>query len=166
MFSLLVWNAYRYLALSREGQKRNHDNDPKVSSFKVFWSCKWCDFYGQKLFLRPILQNKVSYFLYVYCRAKLGMPQFLSTDSQSLLRMLFKRNPGNRLGIYAVNIFYSLWTGSGSNLGAYGILNHELIIWSIVGMKNVSPTLLIFDHYHSNFLFALISDSIPFFKGY
>uniref|UniRef100_UPI00398ECECA ribosomal protein S6 kinase alpha-3 isoform X4 n=1 Tax=Pristiophorus japonicus TaxID=55135 RepID=UPI00398ECECA len=31
-------------------------------------------------------------------KAKLGMPQFLSTDSQSLLRMLFKRNPGNRLG--------------------------------------------------------------------
>ncbi|XP_067848743.1 ribosomal protein S6 kinase alpha-3 isoform X2 [Heptranchias perlo] len=31
-------------------------------------------------------------------KAKLGMPQFLSTDSQSLLRMLFKRSPGNRLG--------------------------------------------------------------------
>ncbi|XP_078088481.1 ribosomal protein S6 kinase alpha-3 isoform X7 [Mustelus asterias] len=31
-------------------------------------------------------------------KAKLGMPQFLSSDSQSLLRMLFKRNPGNRLG--------------------------------------------------------------------
>ncbi|XP_051870058.1 ribosomal protein S6 kinase alpha-3 isoform X2 [Pristis pectinata] len=31
-------------------------------------------------------------------KAKLGMPQFLSADSQSLLRMLFKRNPGNRLG--------------------------------------------------------------------
>ncbi|XP_059823945.1 ribosomal protein S6 kinase alpha-3 isoform X2 [Hypanus sabinus] len=31
-------------------------------------------------------------------KAKLGMPQFLSVDSQSLLRMLFKRNPGNRLG--------------------------------------------------------------------
>lgn len=32
------------------------------------------------------------------CRAKLGMPQFLSLDAQSLLRNLFKRNPGNRLG--------------------------------------------------------------------
>lgn len=31
-------------------------------------------------------------------KAKLGMPQFLSTDAQSLLRMLFKRNPANRLG--------------------------------------------------------------------
>jgi len=31
-------------------------------------------------------------------RAKLGMPQFLSPDAQSLLRMLFKRNPSNRLG--------------------------------------------------------------------
>lgn len=31
-------------------------------------------------------------------RAKLGMPQFLSPEAQSLLRMLFKRNPSNRLG--------------------------------------------------------------------
>uniref|UniRef100_A0A8C7MP45 non-specific serine/threonine protein kinase n=1 Tax=Oncorhynchus kisutch TaxID=8019 RepID=A0A8C7MP45_ONCKI len=31
-------------------------------------------------------------------KAKLGMPQFLSVEAQSLLRMLFKRNPANRLG--------------------------------------------------------------------
>lgn len=31
-------------------------------------------------------------------RAKLGMPQFLSSEAQSLLRNLFKRNPANRLG--------------------------------------------------------------------
>lgn len=31
-------------------------------------------------------------------KAKLGMPQFLSTEAQSLLRVLFKRNPQNRLG--------------------------------------------------------------------
>lgn len=31
-------------------------------------------------------------------RAKLGMPQFLSPEAQSLLRSLFKRNPSNRLG--------------------------------------------------------------------
>ncbi|XP_066505963.1 ribosomal protein S6 kinase alpha-1 [Hoplias malabaricus] len=31
-------------------------------------------------------------------KAKLGMPQFLSLEAQSLLRNLFKRNPGNRLG--------------------------------------------------------------------
>ncbi|TRY81559.1 hypothetical protein DNTS_012081 [Danionella cerebrum] len=30
-------------------------------------------------------------------KAKLGMPQFLSPEAQSLLRNLFKRNPGNRL---------------------------------------------------------------------
>ncbi|XP_030172627.1 ribosomal protein S6 kinase alpha-2 isoform X3 [Lynx canadensis] len=30
-------------------------------------------------------------------KAKLGMPQFLSTEAQSLLRALFKRNPCNRL---------------------------------------------------------------------
>ncbi|XP_041924475.1 ribosomal protein S6 kinase alpha-3 isoform X1 [Alosa sapidissima] len=31
-------------------------------------------------------------------KAKLGMPQFLSPEAQSLLRNLFKRNPSNRLG--------------------------------------------------------------------
>ncbi|XP_042682840.1 ribosomal protein S6 kinase alpha-2 [Centrocercus urophasianus] len=31
-------------------------------------------------------------------KAKLGMPQFLSIEAQSLLRALFKRNPANRLG--------------------------------------------------------------------
>ncbi|XP_048661785.1 ribosomal protein S6 kinase alpha-2 isoform X3 [Marmota marmota marmota] len=31
-------------------------------------------------------------------KAKLGMPQFLSSEAQSLLRALFKRNPCNRLG--------------------------------------------------------------------
>ncbi|XP_006067097.1 ribosomal protein S6 kinase alpha-2 isoform X2 [Bubalus bubalis] len=31
-------------------------------------------------------------------KAKLGMPQFLSVEAQSLLRALFKRNPCNRLG--------------------------------------------------------------------
>ncbi|NWI86467.1 KS6A2 kinase, partial [Pitta sordida] len=31
-------------------------------------------------------------------KAKLGMPQFLSIEAQSLLRALFKRNPCNRLG--------------------------------------------------------------------
>uniref|UniRef100_A0A8C7DXK7 non-specific serine/threonine protein kinase n=1 Tax=Oncorhynchus kisutch TaxID=8019 RepID=A0A8C7DXK7_ONCKI len=31
-------------------------------------------------------------------KARLGMPQFLSSEAQSLLRALFKRNPTNRLG--------------------------------------------------------------------
>ncbi len=31
-------------------------------------------------------------------RAKLGMPEYLSPEAQSLLRALFKRNPTNRLG--------------------------------------------------------------------
>jgi len=43
--------------------------------------------------------DSVSYvYLLLYCRAKLGMPQFLSPEAQSLLRVLFKRNPINRLG--------------------------------------------------------------------
>ena len=32
-------------------------------------------------------------------RAKLAMPSYLSPESQSLLRALFKRNPLNRLGV-------------------------------------------------------------------
>ena len=31
-------------------------------------------------------------------KAKLGMPQYLSPEAQGLLRLLFKRNPANRLG--------------------------------------------------------------------
>jgi len=31
-------------------------------------------------------------------KAKLGMPQFLTPEAQALLRVLFKRNPQNRLG--------------------------------------------------------------------
>ena len=31
-------------------------------------------------------------------KAKLGMPEYLSPEAQSLLRSLFKRNPINRLG--------------------------------------------------------------------
>uniref|UniRef100_A0A8C5HR02 Ribosomal protein S6 kinase n=1 Tax=Gouania willdenowi TaxID=441366 RepID=A0A8C5HR02_GOUWI len=40
------------------------------------------------------------YILSIYgaCGARLGMPQFLSAEAQSLLRALFKRNPSNRLG--------------------------------------------------------------------
>ncbi|KAL8570504.1 Ribosomal protein S6 kinase alpha-3 [Nucella lapillus] len=37
-------------------------------------------------------------------KAKLGMPQFLSPEAQSLLRALFKRNPLNRLGSSAHGI--------------------------------------------------------------
>nr|KAG5691731.1 hypothetical protein BaRGS_010234 [Batillaria attramentaria] len=37
-------------------------------------------------------------------KAKLGMPQFLSPEAQSLLRALFKRNPVNRLGSAANGI--------------------------------------------------------------
>lgn len=37
--------------------------------------------------------------MFSHFRAKLGMPQFLSIEAQSLLRALFKRNPSNRLGM-------------------------------------------------------------------
>ena len=40
----------------------------------------------------------------LFGRAKLGMPQFLSPDAQSLLRALFKRNPANRLGMLAKSL--------------------------------------------------------------
>lgn len=35
-------------------------------------------------------------------KAKLGMPQHLSSEAQGLLRVLFKRNPTNRLGATGV----------------------------------------------------------------
>jgi len=47
------------------------------------------------------LQSMAVMFLY---RAKLGMPQFLSAEAQSLLRALFKRNPLNRLGSYFTSL--------------------------------------------------------------
>jgi len=43
---------------------------------------------------------------FVTCRAKLGMPQFLSAEAQSLLRALFKRNPLNRLGMKSSQFSY------------------------------------------------------------
>uniref|UniRef100_A0A803SWX4 non-specific serine/threonine protein kinase n=1 Tax=Anolis carolinensis TaxID=28377 RepID=A0A803SWX4_ANOCA len=39
-------------------------------------------------------------------KAKLGMPQFLSPEAQSLLRMLFKRNPANRLGKLILRVVF------------------------------------------------------------
>ena len=54
-------------------------------------------------------------------RAKLGMPQFLSTEAQSLLRALFKRNPANRLGKQPQlgrGVEYSCSPGHGATSGA------------------------------------------------
>lgn len=54
-------------------------------------------------------------------RAKLGMPQFLSTEAQSLLRALFKRNPANRLGKQPQlgrGAGYSCGLGHGATSGA------------------------------------------------
>lgn len=42
-------------------------------------------------------------------RAKLGMPQNLSLEAQALLRMLFKRNPANRLGAGMSNKLHFLY---------------------------------------------------------
>jgi len=46
-------------------------------------------------------------------RAKLGMPQFLSPEAQSLLRALFKRNPTNRLGSFYALLCCTMWAGLG-----------------------------------------------------
>jgi len=48
--------------------------------------------------MKTILYYKYDDGVIVLYRAKLGMPQFLSGEAQSLLRALFKRNPLNRLG--------------------------------------------------------------------
>jgi len=61
-------------------------------------------------------------------KAKLGMPQFLSPEAQSLLRALFKRNPANRLG-------------GGAN-GINDIKNHAFfasIDWDKLMTKKITP---------------------------
>lgn len=49
--------------------------------------------------MEKVLKNLFSFQVMCSFRAKLGMPQFLSAEAQSLLRALFKRNPSNRLGM-------------------------------------------------------------------
>lgn len=46
----------------------------------------------------PFTGNNRKETMTMILKAKLGMPQFLSPEAQSLLRALFKRNPANRLG--------------------------------------------------------------------
>ncbi|XP_063810787.1 ribosomal protein S6 kinase alpha-1 isoform X2 [Pseudophryne corroboree] len=61
-------------------------------------------------------------------KAKLGMPQFLSSEAQGLLRCLFKRNPVNRLG-------------SGTD-GAEEIKRHPFfstIDWNKLFRREISP---------------------------
>ncbi|XP_051502937.1 ribosomal protein S6 kinase alpha-1 isoform X1 [Myxocyprinus asiaticus] len=61
-------------------------------------------------------------------KARLGMPQFLSTEAQSLLRALFKRNPTNRLG-------------SGSD-GAEEIKRHSFFMtidWNKLFRREIKP---------------------------
>ena len=60
---------------------------------------------NRKATMTMILKLACLFCMHVNCvlivnvsRAKLGMPQFLSPDAQSLLRAMFKRNPQNRLG--------------------------------------------------------------------
>lgn len=61
-------------------------------------------------------------------KARLQMPTFLSTEAQSLLRLLFKRNPQNRLG-------------AGPN-GARDLKNHKFfanICWEKLLTKEITP---------------------------
>ncbi|XP_037550127.1 ribosomal protein S6 kinase alpha-3 isoform X2 [Nematolebias whitei] len=61
-------------------------------------------------------------------KAKLGMPQFLSAEAQSLLRNLFKRNPANRLG-------------AGAD-GVEGIKRHQFfstIDWNKLFRREIRP---------------------------
>lgn len=39
-------------------------------------------------------------------KAKLGMPHNISTEAQAFLRVLFKRNPTNRLGAGKILIYF------------------------------------------------------------
>lgn len=49
------------------------------------------------IYFQTLITDLMDFFFF-FLRAKLGMPQFLSPEVQSLLRALFKRNPSNRLG--------------------------------------------------------------------
>ena len=83
-------------------------------------------------------------------RAKLGMPQFLSPEAQSLLRALFKRNPANRLGQFKVktvviNIVYSWLCVSFAGALAGGVddlKQHSFfstIDWTRLTQRRVTP---------------------------
>nr|XP_039266644.1 ribosomal protein S6 kinase alpha-3-like [Styela clava] len=71
--------------------RRGHDNSADWWSFGVLM---YEMLTGQLPFQGRDRKETMTQIL----KAKLAMPQFLSHDAQSLLRMLFKRNPTNRLG--------------------------------------------------------------------
>ncbi|KRY81616.1 Ribosomal protein S6 kinase 2 alpha [Trichinella pseudospiralis] len=73
-------------------------------------------------------------------KAKLGMPQFLSPEAQSLLRALFKRNPQNRLG----NVEETIEMGSrrSGSEGIKDIMKHPFfatIDWGKLYHRQVQP---------------------------
>ncbi|KAG8508827.1 Ribosomal protein S6 kinase alpha-3, partial [Galemys pyrenaicus] len=75
-------------------------------------------------------------------KAKLGMPQFLSPEAQSLLRMLFKRNPANRLGInFNLFLLYIILIGAGPD-GVEEIKRHSFfstIDWNKLYRREIHP---------------------------
>lgn len=86
-------------------------------------------------------------------KAKLGMPLNISPDAQALLRVLFKRNPANRLGsgisLYLFNIkIFLLYKNSYSYIysfilgGIEEIKNHPFfatIDWNALYKKEIKP---------------------------
>lgn len=97
-WTFAVWDANRNITFPRERSQWNHEHDSQVS----------LDLNTRNRLME--VKNSLMLYFYSCClqslfalllsslRAKLGMPQFLSLEAQSLLRMLFKRNPANRLG--------------------------------------------------------------------
>ncbi|RMC12675.1 hypothetical protein DUI87_10199 [Hirundo rustica rustica] len=79
-------------------------------------------------------------------KAKLGMPQFLSIEAQSLLRALFKRNPSNRLGTCAFDqdiryVLPALAGGAGFD-GVEEIKRHPFFVtidWNKLYRKEIKP---------------------------
>lgn len=115
IFCLPVWDADRLTTLPRKRQKGNNGTYSKVSLFTLqiysIYNIMWLlsvFYFHYLVVIRLGVKRKVNTIMTwrksqanmacCLCRAKLGMPQFLSPEVQSLLRALFKRNPTNRLG--------------------------------------------------------------------
>ena len=114
--SLRCWQGH-YLSRGRTVKRQwlwfwSKIKDTYTFLYFCFWNVRW----------DTCLRSQLIFC----CRAKLGMPQFLSPEVQSLLRALFKRNPTNRLGTVYGSLFYEYVCVVYINLSCFSIAaGHE-----------------------------------------